>query len=145
MKELPIYRSDARSRFARRSHDRSQIICLLEKRRQLAAWYNPRFTQQFEPKRGFVRFFFHCSNFSYEFRLASSTARGTVIRSHRRPATDNLIRNGASCDISFRNGPRQFDNSEREVFGALFQFDRVHNRKVLEQSAIANRQSSIPL
>src|SRR5215469_6253736 len=140
---LPIERSRASGGFARRGHDRSQIIRFLKKRRQFAGGYNSRLTQQLEPECCFVGLLLNCSDFGDEFGLASSAAGGAVIRSNRSPTTDNLIRNSAPCDISFRNSPGQFNNSKSEVLGSLFQLDRVHSRKLSDHSAIANRQSPI--
>lgn len=142
---LPIERSRARGSFTRCRHNRGQIIRFLQERRQFANGYNSRLTEQLEPKCCFISFFLHCSNFSDEFHLASSAACGPIIRSDRSPTANNLIGNRAPCDIRFRNGPAQIDNSKCEVLGTQFQFNRVHGPKVSEQWPIANRQSPITL
>ena len=142
---LPIKRSRAGGGFARSGHNGGQIIRFLKERRQFSGGNNSRLTERLEPERCFVRLLLHCSYFGNEFRLASSAARCAVICSDRSPTANNLICDSASGDIGFRNSPGQFDDSKGEAFGALFQFDGVHCRNVSEQSAIANRQSSIPL
>ena len=142
--QLPIANSAARSCFVRGCHDGGQIIRFLKQCRELLGGDGPGFSKQFEPQSGFVRLLLlNGSNLCDEFSFAAGAAGRAVIRRYLSATANNLFGCDASRIIGFGNAPRQFDDAKRESFGALFQFSRVHARKLLNQLAIANRKSTI--
>ena len=140
---LPIAESGAGGGFARGGHDGSEVVGFLQQRGQFALGNDSRFGKQFEPKRGFIRFFLNDSDFGDEFRFASSAAGRAVVRGDRGTTADDLFCDNSSCVVRSGNGPGQFNYSKSKGFGALFKFSWVHRRKLQVQSPIANRQSSI--
>lgn len=141
--QLPIAGSAPRRCFARGRHDGRQIIRFLKQGGKLGGFDRSGFSKQLKPKGSFVRFFLDCPNFCDEFGFASSSAGCPVVRRHGRATTDNLFGNDTSGVVSLGNTFRQFNDAKRETFGPLFQFGRVHARKLLNQLAIANRKSPI--
>ena len=140
---LPIKKSLAGRRFARRGHDGGKLVGFFEQCGQFFCGHDAGFGEQFEPQSGFVGFLLDGADFGNEFRLTPSAATGAVIRRHGSSAAQNLFGNDAPGIVIFGNCPAHFDDSQGKRFGSGFQFDRVHAPKLQTQSAIGNRQLAI--
>jgi hypothetical protein len=140
---LPIAELSASGGFARGGHDGGQVVGFLQQRGEFALGNYSGFGKQLKPQRRFVRFFLNCSDFSDEFRFASSPTSRAVVRCHRGAAPNDLLCHDSSCVIGLGNGPGHFDYSERKGLGALFKFKGIHMPKLIGQSPIANRRSAI--
>jgi len=140
---LPIADSSIRRCFTRRRHNCGKVVRLLHNCGQLACGDNSRFSKKFEPESGFVGLFFESSDFCNKLGLASGPASCPIVCRDRSAAANDLILYHSSGFVRFRDCSRKLNYPKRKVFGALFQFGGVHTPKVLEQSPIANRQSSI--
>jgi hypothetical protein len=140
---LPIGNLLPRRSFARGGHDGRKLIGFSQERGQLALGHRSGFDEQFEPQRGFVRFFLDGSDFCDEFSLAAGAATGAVVRGHRSAAADNLFGNDASGVVGLGDGACELDDSQRKCFCASFEFSGIHGANLQTQSAIGNRQSAI--
>ena len=140
---LPIGGSLPRRSFARRRHDGSEFAGFCQEGGQFARRHSARFNKQFEPQRGFIRFFLNGSDFGNEFSLAAGAATGAVIRRDRSSAANNLSGDDASGVVGLGDGACELDDSQRKCFRASFEFGWIHGANLQTQSAIGNRQSAI--
>jgi hypothetical protein len=131
--------------FARSRHDGRKLVGLGQKSRKFSGSHRSRFDQQFEPKCRLIRLFFDRTDFGNEFGLTAGSATGPVICRHGSAAADDLLGNRTSGIVVLRNGPGQFNDSERKSFSSSLQFGGIHGSKLQTQSAIGNRQSAMLL
>jgi hypothetical protein len=140
---LPINRSFAGCRLTRGCHDGGQGVGFFQQRGQFFRRHDAGLNQQFEPQGGFVRLFLDRPNFRDEFSLTAGAATGAIVRRHRSAAANDLFGDDTAGIVIFGNCASQFDDPQREGFGACFQLGRIHGLKLQTQSAIGNRQSAI--
>jgi len=140
---LPIGRSSAARSLSRGGHDGRQGVCFLQQRGQFPGGHDAGLNQQFEPQCGFVGLFFNRANFGDEFRPASRTARGAIVRGHRGSTAHDLLGDGPGGVVFFGYSLGELDNTQSERFGSVLQFNRVHGPTLRLQLAIGNRQSAI--
>ena len=142
---LPIWESFSRRSLARGCHDCRKLVCFGQKRGKFSRGHDVGLDKQLDPQRRLVCFFFDRPDFGDEFGLTARTATGAIICSHRSSASHNLLGDDTSCVVIFWNRPCQLDDTQRKGFGSGFQFSWSHDAKLQTQSAIGNRQSSMPL
>ena len=161
---LPIGGLFPRSGLARRRHDCSQFISLLQKRAQFASGHNSRLDEQLDPQRGFIGLLHNSPDFGDKLGLASRPATSPVVGRNRGSASQNLFGENASGIVILWNRTGHLDDSQCKRLGPSFQFGGSHEPPLqtqsstgnpslirnerpdnLPQSAICNRQSAMPL
>jgi hypothetical protein len=142
---LSIGKLLSRRSLARGRHDCRKLVRFGQKRGKFSLGHDAGLDKQFEPQCRLVCFFFDRSNFGDEFSLATRPATSAIISRHRSSASHDLPGKDTSRVVTFGNRSRQLNDSQGESFGAGFQFSWGHGSKLQTQSAIGNRQSSMPL
>ncbi len=142
---LPIGESLSRRSLARGRHDCRKLVRFCQKRGKFSRGHDVGLDEQFEPQCRLVCFFFDRPDLGNKFGLTARPATGAVVRSHRSSASHDLLGDDASGVVIFWNRPGQLYDTQGKSFGAGFQFSWGHDVKLQTQSAIGNRQSSMPL
>ncbi len=105
--QLPIGEPLPGRSFLRRCQDRGEFIGSSQKNQKFPCRHGFRFDQQFEPKRGFIGFFFNRSGFGDKFRRTAGSTTSPVICRDRSAASDDLFGNGAKLRTRSTIGDRQ--------------------------------------